>query len=94
MIRKSAAVIADEVDGVTMLCHTRSVEFFRLNSVAAHIWKICDELTIDELVGRLSEEYGEANRVTVEKAVLQFLESMSEAGLVILDVVAKSSRGN
>lgn len=84
-IQKNPTVIADEVDGKTMLCNTNSVEFFRLNSTGAQIWQVCDNQTVDEIVNRLSKVYAGEDCDALTNEVQRFVESLTDCGLVALE---------
>lgn len=75
-------MIADEVEGTMMVCHTVAVEFFRLNVTGAQIWEICDESTIDDIVKRLIEDYPGEDYDRLTEEVQRFISSLEEAGLV------------
>ena len=81
-IRRKPQVIWDEVDGVMVLCHTDSAEFFELNSTGAVIWSVCDGRTTDEVVNQLREAYPEKERQRLAADVRSLIRSLEEAGLV------------
>jgi coenzyme PQQ biosynthesis protein PqqD len=54
-----------------------------LNASAANILKLCDgELTVDGMVEKLREEYGDRSGEEIRRDVLEFLEEMARRGLV------------
>jgi len=81
-IRRDPQVIWDEVDGVLVLCHTDSAEFFELNPTGAVVWSVCEGRTTDEVVNQLREAYPnqEGQRLAVD--VRSLIRSLEEAGLV------------
>jgi len=81
-IKRNPQVIADEVDGTRMLCHTGFVEFFRLNSTGAQIWDICDGTDVDSIVRRLIEIYPGEKHDYLQQETQQFVGSMEAAGLL------------
>jgi len=54
-----------------------------LNPTAADIVKLCTgELTVSDIVVRLTEKYAPQPREAIEREVLQFLNLMADRGLV------------
>ena len=54
-----------------------------LNPTAAEIVKRCTgELTVTEIVAQLAEQYAAQPRDAIEREVVQFLDAMSDRGLV------------
>lgn len=84
-IQKNTNVIADQVEGSTMLCDTASVAFFRLNATGALIWEICDNRDVDEIAAHLGEIYAAEDSGMLRTVVERFLESLTESGLVALE---------
>jgi len=83
-IRRSPQVIWDVVDGVMVLCHTDSAEFFELNPTGAIVWSVCDENIIDDVVERLQEAYPSEDHERLTADVWDLIRSLQEAGLVQL----------
>jgi len=90
-IKKNAQVLTDEVEGTKMLCHTASVEFFRLNRTGSQIWDVCDGATVDAIVKHLGGVYPDEDDSRLTEAVQRFVFSLQEAGLV--EVKASLSGG-
>lgn len=84
-IQKNTNVIVDQVEGSTMLCDTASVAFFRLNATGALVWEICDNRGVDEIAARLGEVYSTEDPGMLRTVVERFLESLTEAGLVVIE---------
>ena len=83
MIIPRDEVISDVVDGVMTLCHTGSVEYFRLNETGALIWSAClERASTDVIVERLAAEYPDTSVDTLRGEVSEFLSSLVEAGLI------------
>ena len=54
-----------------------------LNPTAAEIVKRCTgELTVTEIVAQLAEQYAAQSRDAIEREVVQFLDAMTDRGLV------------
>jgi coenzyme PQQ biosynthesis protein PqqD len=54
-----------------------------LNPTAAEIVKRCTgELTVTEIVAQLAEQYAAQPRDAIEREVVQFLDAMTDRGLV------------
>ena len=54
-----------------------------LNPTAAEIVKRCTgELTVTEIVAQLAAQYAAQSRDAIEREVVQFLDAMTERGLV------------
>ncbi len=55
----------------------------KLNQTAAAILKYCTgELTVDESIDRLAEEYGQSDRRLIAQSVIKFLEASCEKGWI------------
>jgi pyrroloquinoline quinone biosynthesis protein D len=55
-----------------------------LNQTAADVLQLCTgELTVDAIVDRLVEKYGNQPREEVERQVTEFLKTMTDRGLVL-----------
>jgi GeoRSP system PqqD family protein len=52
-----------------------------INGVGLDVWRLCDGMTVDEIVDRLMEAY-EIDRQTLTDDVLRFLGEMAERRLV------------
>ncbi|MCS6305362.1 MAG: PqqD family protein [Nitrospira sp.] len=83
-LKKSSYVMTDEVDGATMLCNTKTVEFFRLNTTAAQVWRLCEGSDLDNLVKRLHAMYPQENSKALRDTVEKFVESLKLADLIEL----------
>ena len=54
-----------------------------LNPTAAEIVKRCTgELTVTEIIAQLAEQYTAQSRDAIEREVVQFLDAMTDRGLV------------
>jgi len=54
-----------------------------LNPTAAEIVKRCTgELTVTEIIAQLAEQYAAQSRDAIEREVVQFLDAMTDRGLV------------
>ena len=81
-IRRNPHVIWDQLDGVPSFCHTETVKFFRMNAVGNFIWEICDGITIDEIVKRLSAIYPDENPEGLKHKISRFILQLEEFGLI------------
>lgn len=86
-------VIWDEVDGTTVLCHTRTGAFFRTNEVGRLIWEAAMGRSLDEVVRVVCEAYPGVNPDQVRSDVTDFLDELIKAGLlkVVNEPVAQAS---
>ncbi|HTO49615.1 MAG TPA: pyrroloquinoline quinone biosynthesis peptide chaperone PqqD [Burkholderiales bacterium] len=54
-----------------------------LNPTAAEIVKRCTgELTVTEIIAQLAEQYAAQSREAIEREVVEFLDAMTDRGLV------------
>jgi hypothetical protein len=81
-ISRRPTVIWDVVDSVTMLCRTDSGELFELNATGAFIWRNCDNVTLAELLERLSLAYPHIEQSQLLADTEQLIVSLKEAELV------------
>ena len=78
----SGDVLAQELDGETVLLDLASESFFGLDEVSTRVWQLLgDGAGRAEIIDRLLEEY-EVERDTLEADVAELLENLLEAGLI------------
>ena len=81
-IRRSPQVIWDMIDGVMVLCHTESNEFFELNQTGAIVWSVCDERGLEDVVERIREAYPNEDHDRLTTDVRDLILSLEEASLL------------
>lgn len=84
-IRVSEEVLAQELDGETVLLDWASESFFGLDEVSTRIWQLLHEgRNRDGIVEQLLEEY-EVEREVLERDVSELLERLRDAGLITIE---------
>jgi hypothetical protein len=82
IITISTEVLAQELDGETVLLDLNSESFFGLDEVSTRVWQLLQEgQGRAEVIDTLLEEY-EVEREVLEKDVADLLTRLSEAGLI------------
>jgi len=80
----SRDVLAQELDGETVLLDLASESFFGLDEVSTRVWQLLrDGAGRAEIIDRLLEEY-EVDREVLERDIEDLLERLAEAGLIEL----------
>ena len=80
----SKDVLAQELDGETVLLDLASESFFGLDQVSTRVWQLLrDGAGRAEIIDRLLEEY-EVDRDVLERDIEDLLERLAEAGLIEL----------
>jgi len=80
----SKDVLAQELDGETVLLDLASESFFGLDAVSTRVWQLLgDGAGRAEIIDRLLEEY-EVDREVLERDIEDLLERLAEAGLIEL----------
>jgi hypothetical protein len=82
LLRHHEAVISDRVDGIPMLCHTETAEFFRLNDTGALIWELSDGRTVREIVEALCTRYAGADGTRIAGLVQDYVRVLESQGLL------------
>ena len=78
----SKDVLAQELDGETVLLDLASESFFGLDEVSTRVWQLLrDGIGREEVIDRLLEEY-EVDREVLERDIEDLLERLAEAGLI------------
>lgn len=84
-VRVSDNVVAQEVEGETVLLDLESSVYFTLDDVGTRCWQLLNEVgDVDGLVAGLLEEF-DVDEQTLRHDVVVLLEQMSSAGLVTLE---------
>ncbi len=81
-LARNPQVIWDQVDGMMVLCHLDTGDFFRMNSTGAFIWEVCDGCTIDDIVERLQTTYPDESHEMLSIVVQRYVLSLKEVGLL------------
>ena len=80
----SKDVLAQEIDGETVLLDLASESFFGLDPVSTRVWQLLNEgADREQLIDTLLAEY-EVERPMLEKDVADLLDRLDEAGLISL----------
>jgi len=80
----SEEVLAQEVDGETVLLDLASESFFGLDEVSTRVWQLLNEgVGRDKVIDTLLDEY-DVEREVLETDVADLLQRLSEAGLITL----------
>ena len=83
-ITLSKNVLAQEIDGETVLLDLASESFFGLDEVSTRVWQLLSEgVGRDRVIDTLLDEY-DVDREVLEKDVGELLQRLAEAGLVTL----------
>jgi len=78
-------VIWDRVDGLLVLCHTGTGEFFRLNETGAFIWELCEQQTLEEIIKDIQRKYPAESFAHISAAVNEYI-----LALRVQDLLRKS----
>jgi len=78
----SKDVLAQELDGETVLLDLASESFFGLDVVSTRVWQLLQEGAGEtQIVDTLLEEY-EVERAELERDITELLSRLAEAGLI------------
>jgi hypothetical protein len=81
-IRISKDVLAQELEGETVILDLASESYFGLNEVGTRIWALVEEgQSREAVVDTLVDEY-DVERDVLEKDVSELLDQLNEAGLI------------
>jgi hypothetical protein len=83
-ITLSKDVLAQEIDGETVLLDLASESFFGLDEVSTRVWQLLNEgAGREQVIETLLSEY-DVERAVLEKDVSDLLDRLADAGLVTL----------
>jgi hypothetical protein len=83
-ITLSKDVLAQEIDGETVLLDLASESFFGLDEVSTRVWQLLNEgAGREQVIETLLGEY-DVERAVLEKDVSDLLDRLADAGLVTL----------
>ena len=84
----SDTVVAQEIDGETVLFDMSSENYFGLDAVGTVIWDIFQEnRVLSDVLLHLIEMYDEIDESILKKDLLHFVERLEENGLVEVEKV-------
>lgn len=83
--QQSHEVIYKPVSDGGVLLHTATEVYFGLNPVGARVWELLPPAsrTLDELCGRIEEDFPGASREVVRRDVSDLLEDLAANALVV-----------
>lgn len=83
-INLSTDVLAQELEGETVLLDLASENFFGLDAVSTRVWQLLQEgAGREQVIDTLLEEY-EVERPVLEQDIAELLERLAQAGLITL----------
>jgi len=83
-ITLSQEVLAQHLDGETVLLDLASESYFGLDAVSTRVWQMLQEgAGFDHIVTTLLDEY-QVERAVLESDIRDFLNRLAEAGLITL----------
>jgi hypothetical protein len=86
VVSVAEGITVADLDGEAIILDINSGQYFGLNKVGAEILSLIKEpRTVDEVIDRIAVQF-EADRGRVQDDVLTFIQDMSEAKLVRMDV--------
>ena len=82
-MRRQDAVIAQEVDGQTILLRVDDGGYYAIDEVGAAVWELCDGVRrLGEIVTTLSAEY-DAPEATIRADVVEFVQDLLRERLLV-----------
>ncbi|MBO3751736.1 PqqD family protein [Streptosporangiaceae bacterium NEAU-GS5] len=75
-------VLWDDVDGRVVLCHTETVRYYELNAVGATIWRACEGIGMERLVGLLAAAHSEVDRARLADDAHSFVAALMSENLL------------
>ncbi len=82
-LRHQTAVIAQEVEGQTILLRVDDGGYYAIDDVGAAIWELCDgERPVGEIIVQLSAEF-DAPEATIRADVLEFVQDLRRERLLV-----------
>jgi hypothetical protein len=75
-------VLWDTVDETVVLCNTDTVEFYELNPVGAYLWRACNGVDLEEIIGVLTNRYSQIDPAKIASDVRSYLTALIEANLL------------
>jgi len=85
LITRSAAILATDVDGETILMHLEHGSYYGLKGTARHIWEMIERpMRFGDLCAGLVEKYA-STPDRIGQDVAKFLREMADEGVITLD---------
>jgi len=82
VVSQNKALDVTDLDGEKVMMDIENGKYYALNEVGSRIWDIIGSpVSIRDIVGTLMKEY-DVDYETCEKAVISFLESVCDAGII------------
>ncbi|MDY7092358.1 MAG: PqqD family protein [Acidobacteriota bacterium] len=91
-IHISSEVLCRELQGEAVLLDLDSQRYFGLDAVGTRIWQLLDQHGEPHAVLNALEEEFDADRKTLEHDLQQFLQRLTEAGLITVEAPAEAAR--
>ena len=84
LARNSPRIIADTIDGEVIMIDLQTGSYYSLNGTAAEIWELFEApRSTSQIVDALVARYTGVDRAIVRDAVQRFVETLSEAQLLV-----------
>lgn len=84
VVRKVKAHASRSVEGEALVVLVHSRQLHRLNSVGTHIWEVCDQSPVRDIVHSVVAEF-EVEREVAERDVCEFLQTMETLGAIEIE---------
>jgi hypothetical protein len=82
-VRRQDAVIAQQVEGQTILLRVEDGGYYAIDEVGAAIWALCDgNHAVGDIVVKLALEF-DAPEATIRGDVLEFIEDLRRERLLV-----------
>ena len=82
-VRRREAVIAQEVDGQTILLRVDDGGYYAIDEVGATIWALCDgSNAVSDIVVKLALEF-DAPEATIRSDVVEFIQDLRRERLLV-----------
>lgn len=83
IVQRTPEMVYSKLDGEVVMMSVENGEYYGLNEIGSAIWeRIADEITVDELIIKLMEDY-EVDRPECKADTLEFLEEMISKKLIV-----------
>ena len=84
IIVKNKSIDDTDLDGEKVMMDLEKGRYFMMNQVGSRIWELIENpLEVNEIVNALLQEY-DVSRDTCEKEVMNFLNKLNNANLIVL----------
>jgi hypothetical protein len=83
-LRRNPGIEEAPLQGELMLFDPANAKFFVLNETMSFVWRACDgNITLQEIAGRLVEEYSGVEPETAERDVESAASELASLGLLV-----------